>query len=40
MDFELVSSPKPSPERPLPMTLNQLTLEFAVKVRQPASSST
>jgi cytochrome P450 len=40
MDFELVSSPKPSPERPLPMTLNQLTLEFAVKARQPASSST
>ena len=27
--FELASTPKPSPDKPLPMTLNQLTLDFA-----------
>ncbi|SEH49871.1 Cytochrome P450 [Mycolicibacterium rutilum] len=31
LDFELTSDPKPSPDRPLPMTLNQLTLEFEVQ---------
>src|SRR4051812_18019785 len=28
-DFSLTSTPRPSPESPLPMTFNQLTLEFA-----------
>ncbi|HEX2213804.1 MAG TPA: cytochrome P450 [Mycobacterium sp.] len=36
MSVELVSDPKPTPDRPLPMTLNQLTLEFDVA---PASRS-
>lgn len=36
LTVELVSDPKPTPERPLPMTLNQLTLEFDVA---PASRS-
>lgn len=31
LDFELTSEPKPSPDRPLPMTLNQLALEFDVR---------
>lgn len=31
LTFELTSSPRPTPDRPLPMTLNQLTLEFAVQ---------
>ncbi|MEO3758715.1 cytochrome P450 [Mycobacterium sp. B14F4] len=31
MDIELISTPKPAPERPLPMTLNQLTLDFDVR---------
>lgn len=30
LDFELMSNPKPVPDRPLPMTLNQLTLVFGV----------
>jgi hypothetical protein len=34
LTFELTSAPKPSSDKPLPMTLNQLTLGFAV---QPAS---
>jgi cytochrome P450 len=29
--FELTSAPKPAADKPLPMTLNQLTLEFAVR---------
>jgi hypothetical protein len=29
--FELTSTPKLSPDKPLPMTLNQLTLDFAVR---------
>jgi cytochrome P450 len=29
--FELRSTPMPTPDRPLPMTLNQLTLDFAVR---------
>lgn len=33
VDLELVSSPGLSPQRPLPMTLNQLTLEFAARTR-------
>jgi hypothetical protein len=32
--FELTSTPRPSPSQPLPMTLNQLTLDFAVKQAQ------
>lgn len=31
LELDLKSDPKPVPERPLPMTLNQLTLEFGVK---------
>ncbi|OBI82374.1 cytochrome P450 [Mycobacterium sp. E740] len=31
LELELTSDPKLSPERPLPMTLNQLTLEFGVR---------
>lgn len=36
--FELASTPKPSPDKPLPMTLNQLTLDFAVAPVRPAVS--
>jgi|SRR4051794_21999853 len=36
LSFELTSTPKPSPDKPLPMTLNQLTLDFKV---QPVSQS-
>jgi cytochrome P450 len=37
LDFRLVSTPALSPNEPLPMTLNQLTLDFAV---QPVQLST
>jgi cytochrome P450 len=30
LDFRLSSEPRLAPDRPLPMTLNQLTLDFAV----------
>jgi cytochrome P450 len=30
LDFRLSSEPRPAPDRPLPMTINQLTLDFAV----------
>jgi cytochrome P450 len=30
LDFRLTSEPQPAPGQPLPMTLNQLTLDFAV----------
>jgi hypothetical protein len=33
MSFELRSTPRPSPREPLPMTLNHLTLDFAVQPR-------
>jgi cytochrome P450 len=36
LSFELTSTPRLSPDKPLPMTLNQLTLDFAV---QPAHAS-
>jgi cytochrome P450 len=36
LHFELTSTPKPTPDKPLPMTLNQLTLDFKV---QPVTSS-
>jgi hypothetical protein len=36
LSYELTSTPKPSPDKPLPMTLNQLTLDFKV---QPVSQS-
>ena len=40
LDVELVSTPKPVPGQALPMTLNQLTLDFDVRpVSQPVSSS-
>jgi cytochrome P450 len=40
VDIELISTPKPLPDKPLPMTLNQLTLDFDVRpVSQPVSSS-
>jgi cytochrome P450 len=38
LSFELTSTPHLSPDKPLPMTLNQLTLDFAV-TRQLSSSS-
>lgn len=31
LSYELTSTPKPSPDKPLPMTLNQLTLDFKVQ---------
>jgi cytochrome P450 len=36
LDFRLVSTPALSPKEPLPMTLNQLTLDFAVQPVQHA----
>ena len=40
IDIELISTPKPLPGKPLPMTLNQLTMDFNVRpVSQPVSSS-
>lgn len=36
LDLDLTSAPRPTPGRPLPMTLNQLTLEFAARRRLPA----
>jgi cytochrome P450 len=30
-DFQLQSSPRPSPERPLPITLNQMALDFSAR---------
>jgi cytochrome P450 len=38
LTFELTSTPRPSPGQPLPMTLNQLTLDFAVKKAQVVGS--
>ena len=39
LDVELISTPKPLPDKPLPITLNQLTLDFDVRpVSQPVSS--
>jgi hypothetical protein len=38
LTFELTSTPRPSPGQPLPMTLNQLTLDFAVKQAQAVGS--
>jgi hypothetical protein len=32
--FELTSTPQPVPDEPLPMTLNQLTLDFAVQAHR------
>jgi cytochrome P450 len=37
--FELTSTPRPSPGQPLPMTLNQLTLDFAVQPARQAAGS-
>jgi cytochrome P450 len=37
LSFELKSAPRPSPDQPLPMTLNQLTLDFAVRATRQAS---
>jgi hypothetical protein len=37
--LELASTPKPVPGRPLPMTLNQLTLEFAVRSAKRSSQT-
>lgn len=40
LELDLTSEPKPVPERPLPMTLNQMTLEFgARRASQSVSSS-
>ncbi|MFN3006082.1 cytochrome P450 [Mycolicibacterium wolinskyi] len=36
MRFELRSTPRPAPGEPLPMTLNQLDLEFSVGAAEPA----
>jgi hypothetical protein len=38
LSFELTSMPRLSPDKPLPMTLNQLTLDFAVQPARQASS--
>jgi cytochrome P450 len=38
LTFELTSTPKPSPDQPLPMTLNQLTLDFKVRAASAAVS--
>jgi cytochrome P450 len=35
--FELTSTPQPVPDEPLPMTLNQLTLDFAVQAHHARS---
>jgi cytochrome P450 len=37
LDFRLTSTPKLSPGQPLPMTLNQLTLDFAVQPLTPVT---
>jgi hypothetical protein len=37
LTFELTSTPRPSPDQRLPMTLNQLTLDFAVAPARQAS---
>jgi hypothetical protein len=38
--FELISDPKPSPQRPLPITFNQLDLDFAVRPRSVSDAET
>jgi hypothetical protein len=40
LDTTLTSTPGLSPTEPLPMTLNQLTLEFSARPRVPSQSST
>jgi cytochrome P450 len=40
LDLRLVSTPRLSPTEPLPMTLNQLTLEFTVRPRVASQSFT
>ena len=40
MDVELISTPRPVPQRPMPMTLNQFTLDFDVRpANRPVSPS-
>jgi cytochrome P450 len=39
LELDLRSDPKPVPERPLPMTLNQMTLEFGVRRASQSASS-
>ncbi|MDO3637966.1 cytochrome P450 [Mycolicibacterium arseniciresistens] len=40
LSFELRSKPRPSPDRPLPMTFNHFNLEFAVTARDSSATGT